>query len=521
MTSRSFRSCLLACIASACLGLVPASSARGAEVPTDFTDEGIASDLDRPVNFDFLPDGRVLVVEQMAARIRLVHPDVPGPADTVGTVTDVRTTMVDEGLLGIAVDPRWPAFPYVYVHYTSSLSPNIKITRFTLTGDLDGTGDGRLTLDPASRRDVLADLPDDVWLHNGGTIVFGPDHRLYVALGDDGVECSAQDIHQLRGKILRLDTTPIEDGGGPAPPYSLLAVPGNPYYGDQDPRARLVWHFGLRNPWTFDFDPNDGTMAIADVGEFTWEEIDVTTESNRNFGWPLFEGPAIYYTGCSNPPLATLTPPSFAYTRDSTGAGLTVILGGICYDPPGAATAFPPEYARQVFYFDFQEGRVRRLDCTDGTCTPSAPVDGQPAPDAWATGLEYAARMRFGPDGRLWYVQGTELRRIAHVGLIGVPGDPFADGGGPALRGSPSPTSGPIAFDYRAAPGASPRIRLYSLAGRLVRTLAPGDATAPGGGRVVWDGADERGQAVSPGIYFARLDAGATHAVTRVLRVSR
>jgi glucose/arabinose dehydrogenase len=183
---------------------------------------------------------------------------------------------VEDGLLGIAVDPRWPARPYVYVHYTAASSYNIKVVRYALAGDLAGTGDGRLTLDPASRREILPDLPNDSVEHNGGTLLFGPDGMLFVALGDDRVSCAAQDIHQLRGKILRLRVAGVADGGGPGPAYATLDPLDNPFSGDEDPRARLVWQYGLRNPWSFDIDRQSKQVAIADVGNARFEEVDVT-----------------------------------------------------------------------------------------------------------------------------------------------------------------------------------------------------------------------------------------------------
>ncbi|MEO6461553.1 MAG: PQQ-dependent sugar dehydrogenase, partial [Candidatus Eisenbacteria bacterium] len=343
------------------LGFIRPGGVRAAVVlPPDFSASVVASGLSRPVNFDFLPDGRILLVEQVTGRIRLVVPGAAVQPAPVGTVSDVRSTFPDQGLLGIAIDPRWPAKPYVYVHHASASSPNIKIARYAVWGDLEHSGAGALWLDSLSRRDVLGDLPDDNPLHDGGTIEFGPDGLLYIALGDDAIGCSAQDIHQMRGKILRLEVRNIPDGPGPILPYAQLVPPGNPYFDDTDPRARLVWHFGLRNPWTFDFEPYTGVMAIADVGENAWEEIQVTSEAGRNFGWPVFEGMDVHFTDCGKVNLSKLSFPDYAYGRDSTEMA-TCILGGICHRAEDVAESFPPEYWGQVFFLDFFDGRLRRL----------------------------------------------------------------------------------------------------------------------------------------------------------------
>src|SRR5690349_1650678 len=100
-----------------------AGVARASALPPGFVDDVIANGLNQPVNFDWLPDGRVLVVERVTGRVRLARPGVLA-ADTVGVVPNLRTAQIEQGLLGIAVDPRWPSKPYIYVHSTSSLSPN-------------------------------------------------------------------------------------------------------------------------------------------------------------------------------------------------------------------------------------------------------------------------------------------------------------------------------------------------------------------------------------------------------------
>ena len=482
-------------------------------IPPDFIQETRASGLSGPVNFDFLPDGRVLVVERVTGRIRLMRLS-GAPADTVGAVGDLRIGTIEQGLLGIAVDPLWPLKPYVYVHYTAASTYNVKVVRYALTGDLDGTGNGRLALDPASRREILPDLPDDSSLHNGGTLLFGPDRKLYVALGDDGVSCSAQDIHQLRGKILRLDVRGIPDGGGPAPSYFTLDPRNNPFHEDADPRARLVWQYGLRNPWSFDFDPASKAVAIADVGEATWEEIDVTVYAGRNFGWPFFEANAPFRFDCDAPDFTNLTGPSYKYGRDSTGAA-TVILGGVCYHPPLLTTGFPQEYWGQVFFLDFPSGRLSRLTCTDGTCVISDPVPGQPNAFTWGEGFSFVPRMRFGPDAALWYLQGTELRRIHHPGTIGVP-NPTA-GVDIAIDAFPVPAAGTVRLAYRT-PGASrPALFISDARGRRVRTFPAGAAADGGQGAIAWDGSDDAGRRVAAGVYFACVRVGNVSAARRLV----
>lgn len=500
---------------AAALAIGCATGARAAQVPTGFTDQGVASGFGLVSNFDFLPDGRVLAVEQLTARIWVVDPTGVLPPDTVGTVPDVRIGGGEAGLLGIAVDPRWPLKPYIYLHYTSALSPNIQVTRFALAGDLENTGNGGLALDVDSERDILADLPDDFDDHNGGTLLFGGDGTLHVALGDDNVPCSAQDVHQLRGKILRLSVLGVADGPGPAPGYQAITPPDNPFATNPDPRTRLVWAYGLRNPWTFDLDPSTGTLVIADVGNESYEEIDVTTQSARNFGWPLYEGPWRFdYPLCLYPDTLTLTPPSFSYEHEGPGPA-AVILGGIVRPIPTALGMFPAEYMGDVFYADLYDGVLKRLECANGTCTPAPPVPGQPTPDGWATGLNIPTRMRFGPDGALWYAASGELRRIVADLQVGV-GDDVASNAPPSLRAFPIPAANRVHLSYRLGAAGPVTLFVADARGRRVRTLVREGAANAGDHSAAWDGMDDRGARVPAGVYFGALQA-AGHTETRRL----
>ena len=493
------------------LSLVVGSAWAQHGLPPDFVDEMRGTGMVQPVNFDFLPDGRVLLVERATGRIRLVR-GIGQVADTVGVVSEVRANGPEAGLLGIGIDARWPVKPYVYVLFNSSLSYNLKLVRFALTGDLDGTGNGRLALDVSSRRDILPDLPDDDAGHNGGTVMSGPDDLLYVALGDDRFECGAQDKHAMRGKILRLKVENVPDGPGIAANVGALDPGDNPFHDDDDPRARLVWQYGLRNPWSFDFDPLSKMFAVADVGEGAFEEVDATYRSGRNFGWPFFEGPAANQFDCEDPEFSTLTAPSFAYPHFM--ASNSIMLGGICWHPPLLTSGFPMEYWGQVFYLDFYAGNVGRLSCdASGRCEPAPAVPGQPDSIAWGTGFAFVPRMRFGLDGMLWYVQGGELRRISHPGVIGVPADePHA--GALALRAYPLPSRGALTFESNDPAGG--RIGIFDLAGRCVRTLAV-PPTGIGVARVAWDRHDDAGRTLPGGVYFARLTTTTQRATRRLV----
>src|SRR5689334_2708431 len=166
----------------ALLGLL-ALPARAQVVPSGIDIEPLATALSTPTGFDFLPDGRVIYVEQIAARVRVLTVGAGVQATPVVTVAGVNAGG-ERGLLGIAVDPRYPASPYLYVYYDLVSPQSIRISRYTLSGNLTGTG-GDLVASAASRYDIVDGIPDAASNPTGGTLRFGLDGLLYASLGDD------------------------------------------------------------------------------------------------------------------------------------------------------------------------------------------------------------------------------------------------------------------------------------------------------------------------------------------------
>ena len=122
------------------------------QIPTDFTDQQVMDGLRQPTGMAFLPDGRLLVVEQ-AGGVRMIVEGKLGAIDPVLTVDSVLVSP-EQGLTGIAVDPRWPSRPYVYLYY-DALELKCRITRFKAMGDLTAPTSGVLWLDPASKYEVI------------------------------------------------------------------------------------------------------------------------------------------------------------------------------------------------------------------------------------------------------------------------------------------------------------------------------------------------------------------------------
>jgi glucose/arabinose dehydrogenase len=181
-----------------------------------------------------------------------------------------------------------------------------------------------LVADPASRRPILS-IPEPTEAHHGGLIVFGPDGYLYLGAGDGGPAGdpagNAQNLNVLLGKLLRIDPAPSG-----AKPYTIPA--DNPFVGG--PGRDEIWAYGLRNPRRFSFDRPTKTIAIGDVGNDRYEEIDylpIAKSRGANFGWPAYEGFAAFRGGV--PRRATVLP-ALAYPHHP---GCAVNGGNVVRDP--------------------------------------------------------------------------------------------------------------------------------------------------------------------------------------------
>lgn len=500
-----------AVLAALVLAGAPRAGNAQLSLPTGFNDELIANGLGTPVSMVFLPDGRLLVTEKDQGRLRLVmnHSLVLTP---VATLDSLRVNS-ESGLLGVAVDPGWPTRPYVYLQYNWSGGSVMRLVRFKVTGDLYGTGSGLIQVDPSSRFVIFNDLPDASANHNGGTLRFGPDGMLYESLGEDGFPCDAPLKNTMRGKLLRLSVQNIPDGPGSLASFAIITPADNPFVGDSDPHSRLVWAYGLRNPWNFHIDPVSGQIFIADVGQNSYEELDIADAPGRNFGWPAYEAFSNYGQVCTPQDSTGAMPPAFAYDRRSFLNGAAIISGGVYHRPASGDARFPPEYEGDYFFSDENEGFVRRLHKGAAGWTLADPVPGQPSTTDWGHIVANGHITDFleAADGSLWYckyAQGTssfsgEIHRIYATTNTSVPPQ------GPhtlALeRPVPVPSRGPVSTAFTLPEAASARLMVLDVAGRLVRTLIGGETFAAGRHDARWDGRDESGRLAPAGLYVLRL----------------
>ncbi len=498
------------------LGLCPVRAISAPVVPDGFADTVVLDGLSLPVGMAFLPDGRLLVIEQKTAQVRLAIDPSSGVANPIGTIPNVNVSGTERGLLGIAVDPQWPTRPYIYTHSTNA-DGHIHISRFTLTGDLTNHAGGALALNPGSEYVVVGNGPDAADIHNGGTVRFGPDHMLYATIGEDNAKCLAQDSTSLHGVVMRLDVSQLPAGTGTAP-RALVVPADNPFAAAADSNLRIVWAFGLRNPFRLQLDPVTGVAYISDVGESTWEELDRAESGGLDFGWPLREGPADFSSGCTGGPPTTLTDPIFSYNHSVTGGSAVIITAG-AYRPPATGTAFPTSYWGDVFAEDFYAGMLWRLHDTGNGWVVADPVPGQSNAQYWGTGYDVVSDWAVGPDGALWYCKLAsstaftpntgQIRRITTLEPAMVPGVPARVALAPAY---PLPSRGTVHLDFTLSRPAVVELSIHDLAGGRVRRLFHGSQNGSGPVAATWDGRDDAGHTVRAGLYFARLTVdGVTH----------
>src|SRR5688572_25976012 len=136
---------------------------------------------------ELLPDGRILVLEQ-GGKIRLIN---NGVLQSTPYLTLDVDSLGERGLLGITLDPAFAANHFFYVYYTARTPvPHNRVSRFIA---------GPTVADPASET-ILFDLDNltgSLGWHQGGDVGFGPDGKLYIAVGDDKTGANSQSLGNL------------------------------------------------------------------------------------------------------------------------------------------------------------------------------------------------------------------------------------------------------------------------------------------------------------------------------------
>lgn len=335
----------------------------------DLALEVVASGLEEPVWTGSPPGDERLFVLERPGRVRVV---VDGALLEEPVLSiPVELAQAEQGLLGLAFHPEWPARPSFFVHYSELGTGHTVIAEYQVSAEAPNGPAGE------ERRVLLIEQVHDY--HNGGGLAFGPDGYLYIAVGDDGFSELAQDPASLLGKLLRIDidrrdgNRPVDSDGDQIADYAIPV--DNPFAGGQGAAREEVWAVGLRNPWRFSFDRATGALYVGDVGQKLREEIDVVERADgngANFGWRIREG-----TLCFNPddffdenfgPCENLEheiAPAIEYPRGNSAA----VVGGHVY-----RGSCMPDLAGVYFYGDNARNFIRTFRWSAGAVTEEVDI---------------------------------------------------------------------------------------------------------------------------------------------------
>ncbi len=496
-------------VASVLLGivlLVLPAAAHTATLPSGFQETVVFSGLTNPTVVRFASDGRVFVAEKSG--LIKVFDNLTDLTPTV--FADLSTNVHnfwDRGLLGFALDPSFPANPYVYVLYAHDAAIGGTAPRWGTPGILSdpcptppgATGDGCVVSGRLSRLQAADNTmtgPEQVLIedwcqqypsHSVGSLAFGSDGALYVS-GGDGASFNFADWGQdgsplnpcgdppggpgstltpptaeggaLRSQDLRTTTDPTSLDGAVlrVDPATGQGLPDNPLAFSSDANARRIVAHGFRNPFRIGVRPHTSEVWVGDVGWNTWEELDriEPTTGLKNFGWPCYEGDGRQsgYDGanlniCENLYAAgpsAITAPYFNWNHSAL-----VVPGETC--PTGsssaAGTAFYeegnyPGYAGALFFADYSRDCIWAMP---------AGANGLPNPAARLTFAAAAANpvdLQIGPEGDLFYADfdGGTIRRIRY----------FSANRPPIAVATANPTSGaaPLAVTFNGTGSSDP-----------------------------------------------------------------
>jgi PKD repeat protein/glucose/arabinose dehydrogenase len=320
---------------------------KASSLPAGFHESIVFGGLTNPTAVRFASNGQVFVAEKSGLIKVFSNLDDQDPS----IFADLRTAVHnywDRGLLGLELDPNYPAQPYVYVSYTYDFDPNTpaQFPRWGVAGAVSDdcptppgpTTDGCVVLGRVSRLTATGNPPVlsselvliQDWCqqfpsHTLGSLRFGAEGALY-ASGGDGASFTFVDYGQTGVPLNPCGDPPAQVGGAQSPPSAEggalrsqdlrtsadpaslngtviridpstgAAWPTNPLVGSADPNARRIIAYGLRNPFRFVRRPGTNELWIGDVGWGDWEEINLINDTNdgivENFGWPCYEGNA-------------------------------------------------------------------------------------------------------------------------------------------------------------------------------------------------------------------------------------
>ncbi len=367
------------CTLITALLLLPSIAAAG------FVGEPVAEGIEFPVAIAFDSDGRLFFTERYSGQVRLIgeatseHPRLlPRPVYRFGPISGY----FERGLLGLALDPDFKTNGYLYVYYSHRGSDpktdpyRHRLMRITVREDVGE--------DPVALLDHLPiGSPSEAGKgnHNGGSLAFGPDRKLYLTIGDIAIPRTAPDLDSFAGKILRLNP----DGSAPS---------DNPFYDPKQPSAprSYVFALGLRNSFDFTFEsgpPGRARLFATENGPATNDELNII-EMGKNYGWGEDQ-----VSGIRNQ--KGLVDPILVYRRTIAPTGIAFYSGN----------RYPDRYRGKLIFADWNTGRIRMVKLSEKDPALIVSVD-----EEIYRHREGIVDLVSGPDGRLYFTSPNGIYRL-------------------------------------------------------------------------------------------------------------
>jgi glucose/arabinose dehydrogenase len=426
----------------------------------------------QPVFLTHSGDGtnRIFVVQQNGFIKEFPNDSTGSVVNIFLNVTNKIITGSEQGLLGLAFHPNYSANRFFYVNYTRVGDGATIVSRFTTQSGNPNKADSLSEL-------ILLTIPQPFSNHNGGNVMFGQDGFLYIGMGDGGSGGDpgnrAQNTNELLGKILRIDVNNPSGGNN----YGI--PPGNPYISSGG--LPEIFCIGMRNPWRFSQDPATGTIYCGDVGQGTWEEVDIL-QVGKNYGWRILEG-----TNCYNPATnCDTTGKTMPIAEYNHTLGRCSITGGYVYRGTGVPSLlgryiYADYCGRQVYKLLYQNGIVSEQD--QAVTAPSL---------VFSFGVDQFNELyTLCSDGNIYKMRGT---------VIGINGNPGIIPEGYSLEQNyPNPFNPATVIKYSIPSNSFVNIKIFDVSGREVSALVNETKNA-GNYSVEWNASG-----FPSGVYFLRM----------------
>ncbi len=393
-----------------------------AQLPDEFAKVDLATGLENATSFKFLPDGRIIILERFGQI--LIYKQDTQVVVSAGTLPVFH--QLEDGLVGIAIDPNFESNNKIYLHYSANDFVGNRVARFSLVGDQVDFSSEEILLQWETSRTAA--------YHSGGDMDFDSQGNLYIATGDNSgypngynsisetnsdlsAEKSSANMNDLRGKILR-----IKPGTG-----ATYTIPSGNLFQNPSQGLPEIYVMGARNPyrihvdkqnndWLFWAEVGPDAPSDAPQGPMGLDEINLT-KAPGNYGWPYFSGKdnEAYQITYANPtyfndPLnpvnnsqwntgGTNLPPAQPAWLDKPSE---CYLVGFRYNhDPNLPDdqRLPVEFDNLLIYYDFNSSQIWAIQ-TDAQ--GNFVSEEQVASDVFSKGKDGFIDMEVGPDGKMY-----------------------------------------------------------------------------------------------------------------------